>query len=128
MPILSNAGPFQWHWQHLTMKYLAIFIHSTIHLHITFFHQLIFNTPQLTQFISCTPKLKIPLKLPDAVCIVFSKLSIHVVLQGAMSKAPTIYYTILYIYSYSIYIYSICIDQLRGFAYTVYIWFIWFIH
>ena len=44
------------------------------------------------------------------------------------SKAPTIYYTILYIYGYSIYIYSICIDQLRGFAYTVYIWFIWFIH
>src|SRR5260370_38234420 len=32
MPVLSDAGPFQWHWQHLAMKYLAISRHSTIQL------------------------------------------------------------------------------------------------
>src|SRR5216684_4786083 len=32
MPILSDTGPFQWHWQHLTMKYLAILRHLTIQL------------------------------------------------------------------------------------------------
>src|SRR5216684_4011307 len=32
MPVLSDAGPFKWHRQHLTMKYLAISRHSTIQL------------------------------------------------------------------------------------------------
>src|SRR5713226_7070787 len=32
MPVLSDAGPFQWHRQHLTMKYLAILRHLTIQL------------------------------------------------------------------------------------------------
>jgi hypothetical protein len=58
-------------------------------LGITFFHQLIFDTPQLAQFISRTPKLMIPLKLPDAACIVFSELDIHVVLR--LSRKPREY-------------------------------------
>ncbi len=49
-------------------------------LEITFFHQLIFDTPQLTQFISRTPKLKIPLRLPDAARIVFYESAVYVVL------------------------------------------------
>src|SRR5260370_38272770 len=32
MPVLSDAGQFQWHQQYLAMKYLAILRHSTIQL------------------------------------------------------------------------------------------------
>ena len=39
-------------------------------LSITFFHQLIFNTPHLTQFISRTPKFK----AHDEARVVFSRL------------------------------------------------------
>jgi hypothetical protein len=47
-----------------------------LYLRITFFHELIFNTPQLAQFISCTPTLEVR----DGVHVSFSNLGASVAL------------------------------------------------
>ncbi len=51
-------------------------------LHITFFHQHIFDTPQLTQFISRTPNLK----TPGEACVVFSLDHVRVMLPQASPR------------------------------------------
>lgn len=52
-----------------------------VYLGITFFHQLIFDTPQLVLFISRTPKLNASVKLPDGVHMVFSAAGVRVTLS-----------------------------------------------
>jgi hypothetical protein len=51
-------------------------------LEITFFHQLIFDTPQLTQFISRTPRFN----TYDGACVVFSELEVRITLSQAFDK------------------------------------------
>jgi hypothetical protein len=45
-------------------------------LGVIFFHQLMFDTPRLTQFISCTPKLK----AYDQACVFFSNREVSITL------------------------------------------------
>ena len=51
-------------------------------LEITFFHQLIFDTPQLTQFISRTPRFK----SYDGARVVFSELEVRITLSQAFDE------------------------------------------
>jgi hypothetical protein len=53
-------------------------------LQITFFHQLIFDTPQLVQFISRTPSLKAPV----GARVIFSSGFVHVTLTRPGETSP----------------------------------------
>jgi hypothetical protein len=89
LPSLNRLG-FQGVSEYLEDLVARIDAPLFVYLGITFFHQLIFDTPQLALFISRTPKLNASVKLPDGVHIVFSGAGVRVTLFSSPPRTVPI--------------------------------------